>query len=265
MKKLIFTILGSLFLTATNAQITLDHKYEYSTSVVKLETLGYKYYLMDVPNGRCQIYNLDHTLFKTINCNVPTDFYLADLTYISEKVFDDDAGIELVCTYYKYIPTTNSYYYEYDSKIINEDGTQIKPIDGGRYIYIFQTEENTYKLFAYCFDYSVFPEKVWTNIYNLPGNPVFSAYLNDNKPEVLLNAFPNPASQTVKVAYDLPSSVETGKLHLFDNNGRAVDQFIVDHHTDHLELDVSKFRAGVYHYFIEYGITKTPSKKLVIR
>jgi hypothetical protein len=58
-----------------NAQVTLEKKYDYSTSVVEFETLGYKYYLMDVPNGQCRIYNMDHSLFKTINCNVPAVFF----------------------------------------------------------------------------------------------------------------------------------------------------------------------------------------------
>ena len=42
------------------------------------------------------------------------------------------------------------------------------------------------------YNYSVFPETIWTNIYSLPGMPVFSAKLKD-KPDFELNAFPNPA------------------------------------------------------------------------
>jgi hypothetical protein len=74
MKTLTFSILFFLLAFALNAQVTLDKKYDYSTSVVKLETLGYKYYLMDVPLGQCRIYNTDHSLLKTINCNIPGGF-----------------------------------------------------------------------------------------------------------------------------------------------------------------------------------------------
>ncbi len=248
---------------AVNAQVTLEKTYNYSASVVKLETLGYKYYIMDVPKAECRIYNLDHSLFKTINCAVPNNYYLADIKYISENLFDNDGGIELVYTYYKY--NTAQQYYEYESRIINDDGSEIQTIGGAQYIYVNKIEDDTYKLFAYCFDYSVFPEKVWTNIYGLPGAPVVSAYLNDNKTDVLLNAFPNPATETVKVAYSLPENVDTGKLYLFDNSGRTVNEFVVDNHTNFLSLDVSNFNSGVYHYFIEYKNTRTPSKKLVIR
>lgn len=143
-------------------------------------------------------------------------------------------------------------------------GTTILTIDGARYNYINQTEENTYKLFSYCFNYKPFPETVWTNIYNLPGTPIMSILGND-APKSWINAFPNPASQMVKVAYSLPENITSGNLHLFDNSGRPLNQFIVDNHTDHLELNISEYKSGIYHYFIEYGNTKTTSKKLVIR
>jgi len=263
MKKLISTSIFFLLILAINAQVTLDKRYEYSTSVVKLETLGYKYFLMDVPNGQCQIYNIDHSWFRTINCSVPSGFFLADIKFLSEKLFDTDDGIELLCTYYKYNSTQA--YYEYDSKIINEDGSQITFIDGALYNYINKTEENTYKLFSYCYDFSNSPEKVWTNIYNLPGMVVSAQSFNEKSSDILLNAFPNPATQKVNVAYELPDNIVSGNLFLVDNNGRQVKQFVVDAHTDHLSLDVNDFSSGIYYYFIEYGNTKTPSKKLVVR
>ncbi|MBT3384135.1 MAG: T9SS type A sorting domain-containing protein [Prolixibacteraceae bacterium] len=264
MKKLILSSFFLALFVSLNAQVTLDKKYDYSASIVKLETLGYKYFLMDVPKEECRIYNPDHSLFKTIDCNIPPNFYLADVKFISENLFDNDAGIEILCTYYKYIPTQTSYYYEYDSKIINENGTTILTIDGARYNYIHQTEENVFKLFSYCFDYKEFPETVWTNIYSLPGTPIVSI-LENYAPELWMEAFPNPASQTVKVAYNLPENVNSGILHLLDNSGRQVANFIIDNHSDHLALNVESFNSGVYHYFIEYGNSKTTSKKLVVR
>jgi hypothetical protein len=263
MKQLFILVLLATVSLASQAQVTLERTYNYSTTVVKLETNGYKYYLMDVPNAQCRIYNLDHSLFKTINCSVPTNFYLADVKYVSEKLFDTDSGIELVYTYYKYNGTAQ--YYEYDSKIINEDGSAISTIDGARYVYVNQTEESTYKLFAYCYDYSVFPEIVWTNIYSLPGEPVSAIVGPESSKNNFVNAFPNPATSTVKVAYKLPENINEGTLYLIDNTGKTVNQYIVDTHTDHLSLNVNELASGVYHYFIAYNNTKTISKKLVVR
>ncbi len=263
MKKSISFLFLLFIYTAITAQVTLERRYDYSTAVVQFETHGYKYYLMDVLNGQCRIYNLDHSLFRTINCNIPNGFFLSDIKFLSEKLFDNDAGIELLCTFYKYNATPG--YYEYDSKIINEDGSQLQFIDGGLYNFINKTGENEYKLFSYCYDFSTIPEKVWTNIYNLPGSPVLSSLLEDHQPGISLNAFPNPAYHSVKVAYTLPAGIRDGTLFLYDNNGKLVTRYDVDNHSDHLLLDVSGYSVGLYHYFVDYGSGRSPSKKLVIR
>ncbi len=98
MKKPILNSLLLLMAAAGYTQVTLEHTYNYSAALVKFETPGYKYYLMDVAGAQCRIYNLDHSLYKTISCNVPADSYLADVRHLSEKVFDNDEGIELVYT-----------------------------------------------------------------------------------------------------------------------------------------------------------------------
>jgi hypothetical protein len=265
MKRYISVLIVVFTTLISNAQVTLEKKYDFSTSVVKLETLGYKYYLMDVPKSQCRLYNTDHSLFKIIPCSVPVDCFLSDIRYISEKLFDTDAGLELVYTWYKYVPAGTSYYYLYGSKIANEDGSEMVNIDGAQYCYVNQTGSNTFKLFAYCYDYSVYPEKVWTNIYNLPGTSVSARFFNQEKPEVLLNAFPNPASKTVTVKYELPTEVSTAKLLLFDNSGRPVNKFTIDNHIDYLEMDITNLSSGVYHYFVEYGTHRSPSEKLVIQ
>ncbi len=263
MQKLTFTSLILLLFIAGSAQVTLEHMYNYSAALVKFETLGYKYYLMDVPGAQCRIYNLDHSLYKTILCNVPAGCFLSDVKYLSEKVFDNDEGIEMVYTWYKYIPTTNSYYHEYDSRIINEDGSPLVTIDGARYISLNETGENVWKLFAYCYDYSSWPERIWTNIYSLPGKLVYG-FLSEEKYGAGLKAFPNPAAEAVKVVYNLPPDVKEATLLLTDSNGKMVRQFLVDNHTNHLLLDVSAYPAGMYYYFLEFDNKRSSSYKLVI-
>jgi hypothetical protein len=265
MKNSVVAILFILVYSTLSAQITLEKTYNYSATSVKFETLGYKYFLMDVPNAECRIYNLDHSLFKTISLSVPPNCYLADVKYLSENLFNNDPGIELVYTWYQYIPTQTSYYYQYGSRVAKEDGSIILDIEGSRYVYLTQTEENTWKLFAYCYDYSVWPEKIWTSIYSLPGKPVFSKLLENEKMGTALKAFPNPADNQVKIAYTLPEEIRDATLFLFDTSGKMVSRFSIDNHTDHLLLDISGFQRGMYHYFIEYGNQRTPSEKLVVR
>ncbi len=265
MKKSVFVNLLLLLYAFGFAQVTLEHTYNYSAAPVKFETLGYKYYIMNVPNAQCRLYNLDHSLWKTISCSVPPGCYLADVKYLSENLFDNDAGIELVYTWYKYVPTASSYYYEYGSRVINEDGSPLININGARYIYVNKTSDNIWKLFAYCYDYSVWPEKIWTNVYSLPGIPVHSSLAEAEKYTAELKAFPNPSTGTVKVNYKLPPEIREATLVLFDNNGKLVRQFMVDNHTDYLLLDVSIYPGGIYHYYLEYNNTRSASEKLLIR
>ena len=265
MKQIATFALLMLSVRFISAQINLDKTYNYSASIVKLETLGYKYFIMDVPAAQCRIYNTDHSVFKTINCNVSAGFYLYDIKYISEKLFDPDAGIELLFTSYKYVATQTSYYYQYESKIMNEDGTQILNMPNSLYNYVNQVGTNIWKLFSYCYDYSVSPEKVWTNIYSLPGIPVTGTGFTNKFNDLQLTAFPNPTSESVKVAYSLPERINNATLMLFDSGGKLVNQYKVDGHTDHLELNVNQFSKGIYHYFIEFNGERSESKKIVIR
>lgn len=263
MKNTISLMIAIFWFSGTMAQVTLEHTYNYSATVVKLETLGYKYYLMDVPREECRIYNLDHSVYKTISCTAPANCYLFDIKFLSEKLFDADAGIELLYSYYQYY--SGGDYYDYDSRIINEDGSEIVFIDGALYNYINKTGDEDYKLFSYCYNFSSFPEVIWTNIYSLPGLPVLNASLANNETNWLLTAFPNPTNKSVKLAYSLPENVFSATLYLIDNNGRPIDEFIVDTYSDHLDLDVSNFSSGVYFYFIETEGKRSATQKLIVQ
>lgn len=265
MKKILSTLILLFSIATLFGQITLQKTYNYSTSVTKLETLGYKYYLMDVPASQCRIYNMDHSLFKTINCTVPNGYFLADIKFVSENLFNSDSKIELAYTYYKYVSTSTSYYYIYGAKVITETGTVLQPIDGAQYLYVNKTGDTEYKLFAYCFDFSVTPEKVWTNIYNLPGVPVFSANISDKPQDVLMNAWPNPANEVIRLDYELPVNVKSASLNVYDTNGRKIKNFVIDGHSNHIAMDVIDLSAGTYLYNIEYDNQRTISKKIVVQ
>ncbi len=264
MKQILSTLVLMFSIAALYGQITLQKTYNYSATVVKLETLGYKYYLMDVPASQVRIYNMDHSLFKTINCSVPNGYFLADIKFVSENLFNADSQIELAYTYYKYVSTSTSYYYIYGAKVITENGTVLQPIDGAQYLYLNKTGDAEYKLFAYCFDYSVFPEKVWTNIYNISGSPVFSASISDKQQDVLLNAWPNPASEVIRLEYELPLNVKSASLNVYDTSGRKIKDFVIDSHSDHIAMNVNDLAAGTYLFNIEYDNIRTSAKKIVI-
>lgn len=265
MKQIILTCLLTVTILVGYGQVTLQKTYNYSTTVIKLETLGYKYYLMDVQNNQVKVYNMDHTIFKTFNCTVPNGYYLSDVKYVSQNLFNTDPQIELAYTYYQYVATSSSYYYNYGSKIISENGSILQSIDGAQYLYVNKTGDSEYKLFAYCFDYSLYPEKVWTNIYSLGGSLTSALDISAKQTDSFLNAYPNPASEIVKIAYELPENVKNAYLYLIDSNGRSVKNYQIDSHIDNLALDVNDLSAGVYQYYIEYNNIRTEAKKIIIQ
>ena len=82
---------------------------------------------------------------------------------------------------------------------------------------------------------------------------------------MMLSAYPNPAEDVVKVAYKLPPGEREGTLVLFNSNGQLVKRYNVDDHTDHLMLDVSGLKSGMYHYYMECGKGKSRAEKLLVR
>ena len=99
---------------------------------LSLETLGEVYYSMDVINKQCLIYNMDHTLMKSIPLPVPEGYYLEDIQFLSQHLFNDDDLLELVYIYSKYVATDLSYYFTFESKLINENGVTTSDIPGCR-------------------------------------------------------------------------------------------------------------------------------------
>ncbi|GAI93749.1 unnamed protein product, partial [marine sediment metagenome] len=79
-------LLSILMLTAGMvlfAQPSLETVYSVSTNICSLEKAGDKYYAMDIANKQCRLYNMDHSLFLTINLTVPEGYYLFDIQQIS--------------------------------------------------------------------------------------------------------------------------------------------------------------------------------------
>ena len=94
MKKLIFSLLAvTINVFTTNAQITLEQSYAdiQGLSIIKLENSEYKYLQYDLANQIIKLYNLNHSLFKTITLpNLQPSSQKISIAYISENLFNLD-------------------------------------------------------------------------------------------------------------------------------------------------------------------------------
>lgn len=244
-------------------QIALEHTYtSVSAAYIKLPVAGYKYYVMDVANKQCKLYNNDHSLWKTINLSIPTNYYLCDIQFVTEDLFNTDNLIEMLYVSCNYNTTLK--YYTYDTRIVNENGTSLYSMPGAGYSNIYPAETGS-KLLMWIYDFSVFPETVNTMVYSIPGklNTVMTKSPDELKSS-LRSAYPNPATSEVTIPYNLPSNVKEAELKLYTMNGILLKSFTVDHTFNSILVKTGELAAGIYVYRIESNTYKSESFKLIV-
>lgn len=268
MNKLIIYIL--LFLGASlSAQITLDKHYDHSCVSTKINATDYKLFLMDDVQNQCRIYNLDNSLYKTISLAIPTGMYLYDVRFVSQDLFDLNDKIELLYIYYEYVETnatTQTGYYNYFTKIVDEDGKVLLSQDGGLYSYMYKVGDDDYRLFIYSYDYSTWPYDTNTDIYELPGYPYFLS-LSDvsSRSSSVGDAYPNPAAEYATIGYELPPGVMEADLRLYNMSGKQVSNYRIDRNFSSLRIQTGSLLPGEYIYRIENEGSLSPSKQIIIK
>lgn len=249
MKRLAIVVLFLWITAGLRAQIILESNYSYSASYTKLVISGYKYFLMDVGLNQCRIYNLNHTLWKTIPLNVPSGHYLYDIKYVSENLFTNDNSLSLAYIYYNYNSTGQ--YYTYTLKVIKENGTELLTVPGCQYVYIYNLTGIGTKMFTYSFDYSVWPYTVLTGIYSLPGELLTSNRQDTGNEEKLLHAFPNPAADFVTIPIENPHQHSNAKIVIFNSTGDRITTFEAEKGAAQVIIPVRQFPKGIYVYQID--------------
>jgi hypothetical protein len=245
MKKQILLLALLTLMITSRAQITFENSYPASTSLTELAVSGYKYFLMDVYNNQCRIYNMDHSAWKTINLAVPEGMYLYDVRHVSENLFNTDNKLELAYVCYSY--DTVLLYYTYKTWVINEDGEELLTIPGASYTEIKNAGTQGTKMLAYVYDYSVLPYTLVTQVYALPGGlpPGGTGPEGDQQ---LMKAYPNPATGYFMISYKLPAGAEKGELTLTNGSGVVIQRVVADRPSGEFKLDLSNQARGTYFY-----------------
>ncbi len=264
MKKnlLIFTVIVFMAIIS-KGQINLEYTYNgVSATYINLPVSGYKYYVMDVANKQCRLYNNDHSLWKTVNLSIPANYYLCDIQYVTENLFNTDNSIELLYVSYNY--NSLSGYYTYDTRIATETGTVLLSVPGGGYSMVYPAQTGS-KLFVWVYDYSLPVYTVSTLIYSIPGQVTTALKtLQTAKSASLQQAFPNPSGGIVTIPFTLPENVNQAELKLYSSNGNLIKTFVIDHSFNNLTIQTNNFPSGMYFYRIESGSFKSDSYKLVL-
>jgi len=248
-----------------NSQVVQEKSYEGSAAVAQLETEGYKFVVTDAINDKCVLYNTDHSLWKFIDVPVPENNFIADISYVSQHLFNDDDDIEFLVVYAKYITSGEFSYYEYTTSIVGESGDTILVVDGGGYAFIQEIDDDDAKLFVYVYDFSSSSLPVSTEVFDIPGHPMSIQEGNNSEYKSVGNPFPNPAGSYINIPYSLDESDETGLLIINDVSGKEVRRYQIGQKFDNIKVLTSGLPGGVYFYRVGGEHTKSVAKKFVVR
>jgi hypothetical protein len=240
-------------------QLNLEKVYDYSLTSTKINSTDYKYFLMDVGGSQCRIYNTDHTLWKTIPISLPAGYYLYDIKFVSQNLFNTDGLIELWYSAYEWVSTgTSTGYYRYISKVINEGGSVLATIQGGAYAYVVQAGTESYKLVVYAYDNSVTPYTVKTHLFAIPNSSTALHFLS----ALPGDPFPNPAGDYINLPVEGAGSEAV--LQVFSVSGKKMTEEKTGNRPFY-QLNTSGWAPGIYSYRLVTNGRQTLSKQFVIQ
>jgi len=275
MKKLLIIALIAFSMTA-KAQITFEHTYPNLTSgflkPINIGPSGKKYAIIDT--AQIQLYNLNHSLFRSITFPITTKSNGGNVILITENLFDNDS------TNIEYL--INDYNYTGSVKIFREDGTLLfdEPNAWAFYPIVILTNpiapfwtpilmtDSGAKMILYKNDGSF-------KIYGLPGiipscccgegSNYTGNYMNqENSFNYEIRNYPNPSLEQTTIEYNLPKGINQGEIVFYNLHGVEIKRFKVDNTFNSLIISTSDIAAGTYYYQLQTTGQSSAGKKMVV-
>lgn len=224
--------------------LELEHNY-FPDKVTRanFELAGEKYFSHTIGANHTDIYNSDHSLWKTINFEdanaMPAN---GNLVEISQNTLNDDAGIEISYNYY-----TNE---GFNSRIVNEFGDELLSIPACIGVQLSRITGLEDKLIARMYN-GVENLYTGTLVYNL-NSPLQNVKFDGN--DFLI--YPNPATDHINIKSSIP--IENCKL--YNAFGVSIGEF--DALQQH-QIDVRNYASGVYFLQI-FGGVQSETHKMII-
>ncbi len=276
MKKVICTLFVVWCFFSTNAQLAFQHTYTIPNdiSVIDLLLSGKKYCVRS--GNQTVLYNLDHSVWKTINMPVIPGLYPGALgiqNYISENLFKIDNKVDMVVCYGD-SANMSSGMGPKQYVIFDEDGLIINNIDSVDWNFeIHNIGADSFVAFVNKWAGPAFGTNI-VSVYKLPGtlpcNPcgagpglAISTTSSSDNSGLLLNLVPNPSSSSVRIEYNLRPGI-TAVIQLFDGHGQLIRSYNVDHTFNYLMLDNSSLASGTYYYSITTSDHLTTARKMIV-
>lgn len=227
--------------------------YSHVVSPIVLEGVGTKFYDLNYQTGVFNFYNIDYSLYKTINLPLPA---LAvnphvEIFKIGTTYFDDDTLIEIL---YSFRSIDNGNLHT-TGNIFKEGSGNILEIEDCLYLRIDSTEGLQHKIIA---DIStpVANSYFGTNTYKWPGgvNRLLGisnagAIITENNE---LEIFPNPVQNKLSFKYNAPS--DNIPVEIIDLQGNILKAENLTFNQK--SIDVSNLSPGIYFVRVKQKVGK---------
>ncbi|MFH0894999.1 MAG: T9SS type A sorting domain-containing protein, partial [Bacteroidota bacterium] len=225
----------------SKAQITLEASYDDASCnlyMINLEISGMKYVKVTrTQNNRfIFLYNLNHSLWKTINCNsFPVSYYVSpmppfdttwnydfNVLYISENLFDLQPEVDFLFSIAGSSPWYTGIYNENSSLIFAADS--VAPMVRSNVPQTFQPIYNTPNGTKMILSYKTGKAKV----YGLQGILTNSIYNEFPTADQSFHIYPNPTSGVTTIEYSLPDNTDKGSIDIYDMTGALIRSYAID-------------------------------------
>jgi len=174
MKKLAIIIVIAFISITGISQINYQGVVKSKSNLIKVNENSYKYYTVNKKDNTLQLFNLDNSLWKSIELSIPEEEWFDEILYISTTEFNPDSNVEIVFT--TYMETYSNFfgdvetivYDNYTLFIVNELGEEILKVDGGRTFDLIKDNESgkVFLIDVYT-DEEFFPDYKKTFVYSL--------------------------------------------------------------------------------------------------
>ncbi len=216
--------------------LVLEHSYPSVVNRTVLENSGEKYYsVSDLSTSVINIYNSDHTIWKTIPIDLENDFssYQIFVDFITESKVSIDPLLEVGYSSWYYSPLM---FTEFHSRILNENGLTYLDLPFAQHLILSE--------------FTSLPRKV-IGIINIPDafedTPNFSTKIYSLDPFMNTNDFenettilaPNPASTCVSINSQSPIF----EVEIYDIRGIPVQQVSGE---NIIKVHLERLSSGIY-------------------
>ncbi len=173
-KHFILTLLLSIICTLNFGQIIYEGTHDDGFKTFQVDNGDIKYIKYNKSEQTVSVYNLDHSVWKTIRLPLPKEHTLDEIKSISQNVFNSDTLMELAYSCVEYHTTNNleganaNYVdIQFTLNIINEKGEMILKADDSNDLKIVESN-GIRKLLIYKHVGQGFKESGQIEVYSLP-------------------------------------------------------------------------------------------------